>query len=258
MTLEDYIRMKEIESHINNIMCETFKSLSESYSQTKDVDNKIGRMIFPTYGGDNNNEEVRVSEQELRFTFVEKFIEYCDKNKLEYFYSVETPTNDKYFFSEGKTVQELRKRNELIDVPCVHEAGISGNIDLVIHDENKHRICLIEFKANTPDEEDIEKDLVKLTNHKEYDKDDKKPIPRYFIGMVKSTQPTVTKNSIKEKLDKIKEKSKEERNKEKVHILFFNLIKEDILYEEIFEFRNQSNEKATSPNTLNEWLKNIQ
>ena len=237
MTLEDYIRMKEIESHINNIICETFKSLSESYSQTKGVDNKIGRMIFPTYGGDNNNEEVRVSEQELRFTFVEKFIEYCDKNKLEYLYSVETPTNDKYFFSEGKTVQELRKRNEQIDVPCVHEAGISGNIDLVIHDENKHRICLIEFKANTPDEEDIEKDLVKLTNHKEYDKDDKNTIPRYFICMVRSTKPQTTKESIEKKFNEIRNKIKDERNCENVYIEYFNLADGKILYDERFRFK---------------------
>lgn len=243
--------MNKIEEHIKNILRITIKHLRNIYPTEGKyyIDDGPKRLIFPPYSDEERDGELRVSEQELRFTFVDVFNEYCripENNASDLRYSVETPTNGKYRFKNT-------------DAPQIDDnSGISGNMDLVIHDKNGERLCLIEFKANNPEPKDIEKDLVKLTNCEERDRETGKPIPRYFIGMVKSNQPKGTKKSIKEKLDKIRVKPKEERNKEKVHILFFNLIEEDILYEEIFEFRNQSNEKATSPNTLNKWLKNIQ
>lgn len=231
--------MKEIESHINNIICETFKSLSEVYPNTggeSHAANGKSRIIFPPYGDEKKDKELRVSEQELRFTFVEKFTEYCNNNKLNYLYSVETPTNDTYLFSDGETVKEIKEKGENIEIPCTHKMGISANIDLVIHDENKHRLCLIEFKANNPNPDEIDKDLVKLTNREEYDKKSNKPIPRYFIGMVKSSQPNETRKSILEKIYKIKKKAKSKQNSETVHIVFYNIDNSEVLFTEEFQF----------------------
>ena len=239
MTLEEYIKMKTIETHINNIICETFKSLSDVYPKAGEKSHRANgksRIIFPPYGDEKRDKELRFSEQELRFTFVEKFTEYCDNNKLNHLYSVETPTNDAYLFSEGEIVREIREEGENIKLPCIHNRGISANIDMVVHDENKHRICLIEFKANNPTPDEIEKDLVKLTNREEWDKVVKKPIPRYFIGMVKSSQPDETRESILGKIYDIRKKTKDERNSETVHIVFYNIDKDEMLFTEEFKF----------------------
>ena len=221
--------MKEVESHINNIICETFKSLYLAYSNScgKAKDGNVkSRLIFPPYSASKEEKErgeLRVSEQELRFTFVEKFIAYCEDKKLGYRYSVETPTNDKYRFKDN-------------EAPHIDDNGISGNLDLTIHDTSGKRLCLIEFKANNPEPQDIEKDLVKLTNIKEYDKETQEPIPRYFVGMVKSTKPDRTRRSILEKLYNIKDKAKEERNSETVHIIYYNIEKNEELFAEEFRF----------------------
>lgn len=237
MTLEDYIRMKDIESHINNIICETFRSLSAVYPKEKGKSNSANvksRIIFPPYSGSEDEKkrgELRVSEQELRFTFVEVFNEYCKKTEneaSELRYSVETPTNSRYRFKDT-------------DKPCIDETnGISGNMDLVIHDKSGERICLIEFKANNPEPKEMEKDLVKLTNKEEWDKIAEKPIPRYFIGIVKSSQPAGTRKNILEKIYNIKKKTKDELNSETVHIIFYNIDKNEVLFTEEFQFANNN------------------
>jgi len=241
--------MITIESHIDRILKETFFRLYSCYPQIgkECLDNSNNtRLIFPPYGEDRNG-EARVSEQELRFTFVEAFINHCKKcEEAEGLrYSVETPTNGKYRFKNT-------------DNPHIYDNGISGNMDLVIHDKDGERLCLIEFKANTPDPREIEKDLVKLTNCEECDRETGKPIPRYFIGMVKSTQPERTKNSIKEKLDEIRVKPKDERNSEQVHVIFFNLDDNSILYKEYFKFNNLSGENIPPQDPYTTWLNSIQ
>lgn len=242
MFLNEYLKMKEIESHINNIICETFKSLYAVYPKAggeSRAANIKSRIIFPPYSGSKEEQdrgELRVSEQELRFTFVEKFAEYCDKKGLDYLYSVEKPTNKKYFFSDGDTVRTLRAKGEEIEIPCMHNNGSSANIDLVIHGSNGERLCLIEFKANNPAPDEIGKDLVKLTNKEEYDEVAKKPIPRYFIGMVKSSQPKETRENILEKIYNIKLKTKDELNSETVHIIFHNIHNNEVLFTDDFKF----------------------
>ena len=164
--------------HIDEIIKQTFIRLELAYKNhregqiDKSINHKKGesRLVFPCYN--NKKREIRMSEQELRFIFVETFNEYCDEKELDWYYSVETPTRDKYVgFAEGHP--EIAKDHE----------GRSAEFDLVIFDKNLKRICLIEFKALNADEHDHIKDFVKLDNEEEGKYDD---VLRYFIEVLKS------------------------------------------------------------------------
>lgn len=173
--------------HIEDVINRTFNVVKEVYkSQKEGKDNPIeksdSRIIFPRKRGKDDEkdekdekEEVvtRVSEQELRFIFVEQLNQYLQSSEgkdWDVCYSVETPTIKKYYFKE--------------DPPrCDVKNGQSANFDLVIHQRtNLSRIALIEFKANNPDIHDYQKDFVKLTNEEEEGE------YRYFIQLLENTR----------------------------------------------------------------------
>jgi hypothetical protein len=124
------------------------------------------RLIFPNKfpskikSKDISVEELlkytRVSEQELRFLFVEQFIKDTSK---DFFYSVETPTEKKYRF--GKTYEEIR----------TDETGRSASIDMSVfkRDSNNkyNRILNIEFKNENVPSFNIGKDILKLIHEKQ-------------------------------------------------------------------------------------------
>ena len=159
-----------VEKVINN----TFETLVRIYNGGKGINGEFkgSRLIFPHYKKDRA-EGIRVSEQELRFVFVEEFSKLCNDGSNDYYYSVETPTEGDYNFSKEK------------DKPCATDRGEgqSGNFDMAIHDKNGKKVCLIEFKAHNVSQEKIEKDMVKLANTKEGDDN----ILRYFIHMVSAS-----------------------------------------------------------------------
>ena len=154
--------IENLQKHIETIINNTFEAIDELYRNNKEndegkFDNKKSRLVFPKY---RDKEKIRVSEQELRFLFVEEFIKYINdfnKNKkntpLNLFYSIETPTEEKYLF------KETPKKH----IPHDEEGGQSAQFDLVIFDESKKRVCLIEFKNNSNDAEEHEKDFLKLS-----------------------------------------------------------------------------------------------
>lgn len=158
------------QEHIESIISETFRVIQEVYDYQKETDEGAGissrqsRIIFPV----KRDGEVRISEQELKFVFVEQ-LNLEIKKGWDVFYSVETPTKDTYRFSN-------------VDMPKSDSTGLSANFDLVIHDRNFKRIALIEFKANNPSKYGYQKDFVKLNNSKEYGDG----VLRYFIELVKS------------------------------------------------------------------------
>ncbi len=97
------------------------------------------RLIFPV---NRINGEIRISEQEAR-------ILYCNiLNSLNYFYSIETPTDNAYIQS-GKT-------------------GVSALSDLSIYTYNNNsssifnKMVNVEFKAGTSTYEGIRKDIEKI------------------------------------------------------------------------------------------------
>lgn len=121
---------------------------------------------------------MRISEQELRLVFVEQLIEVIKERKIDIYYSIETPTKDKYLFSG-------------VQIPCISPNGQSANFDLVIHDNKYNRIVLIEFKAKNSDKKKHQKDFVKLKNRKEATNGN---ILKYFIEIVESSDMGTYRN----------------------------------------------------------------
>jgi hypothetical protein len=72
---------EEVKKHIQDILKETFKILKEKYKAQKNTESNIdegSRIIFPTNYTDKNS--LRISEQELRFMFVEQLNKILAKN----------------------------------------------------------------------------------------------------------------------------------------------------------------------------------
>lgn len=174
----------KISVHISTIIQYTFQALKDAYDHQKegyDCEPKmsLSRIVFPKY----SDGETRLSEQELRFVFVDIFNKYCVSHFLNWYYSVETPTVYKYKFSDkGHKIEPVRD----------DENGQSAMIDLAIHDSKLNRIALIEFKALNPDESCFSKDFVKLENEPN--------VLTYFLMYVKSHDNGTIK-SLKLKVD---------------------------------------------------------
>ena len=179
MTEQEVNNIKEI---VSQTLSKTITTLRRIYNDGKGVDLQFqgSRLIFPSYG---NGEETRVSEQELRFVFAEKLSSICKKEK-KYYYSVETPTKEPYKFSD-----EHSKIDPRIGI------GQSGNFDMAIHDKERNKVCLIEFKAGkSVNKQAFMEVLAKLANTSETDGD----APRYIIHMVEDERSEACVNSWEE------------------------------------------------------------
>ena len=194
----------ENKGHIKAIINRTFEVIQKVYKCQKETDNGIVKqseplsfIIFPK----RDNNEIRISEQELRFIFVEQLNKEI-REGWNVFYSIETPTKDIYRFSDVETPlcgEEIKIENEKRkDTGEALLDGESANFDLVIHDDNFNRIALIEFKANNASKSDHAKDFKKLTNPKETEYND--IVLKYFIEIVKNTN-SGTFSNLHEKIE---------------------------------------------------------
>lgn len=182
---------KIVKKHVDVIVENTFKTIIEVY-RTQKENQKIGtnnnnssRIIFPLKReSKDKKEEFRISEQELRFVFVEEFNKYCSAKKWDAYYSVETPTSKRYDFSNKE------KKPCKVDDTKGQSAMVDFSIFLKEQDKLT-RVALIEFKALNPDKQSYMKDYVKLLN------EDQKFV--YFIMIVKSANDRTIK-SIAEKI----------------------------------------------------------
>lgn len=195
MTISKVMIMEKHKKNIESVIENTFNVIQNVYENQQENQQGKGdykgssgsRILFPK----KSNGETRISEQELRFIFVEQLNKKIgDGTDWDVYYSVETPTIDKYRFSG---VNDPLKGDGLNDLN-----GQSANFDLVIHDNEFKRIALIEFKANNASEHEHLKDLKKLTNPKEYDNN----IPTYFIEILKGAD----RGTIKSLHDKMERK----------------------------------------------------
>jgi len=167
--------MEGIELKIDNILKVAINKINCAYSNNQESGTNSGKyneeyktkLVFPKYSGG----DTRVSEQELRFAFIEAFNQ-CEETK-DFYYSIETPTIDKYRFSkDGKETE----------YPFVSNDGESGKFDMVIYKKEGNdlkRAVLIEFKANDSNVKHLKKDLVKLHNPVEGNEE----VKRYFIEL---------------------------------------------------------------------------
>lgn len=186
----------KLETALGEIIKTTFETIDEIYKNRECEKNSFegSRLIFPKYSNLNktNQNQVRVSEQELRFVFIETFSKYCDANHLEYFYSIETPSQYKYVFSEKiESGKPLPRRAEDND-----DSSVSARFDMAIHNKDREIVALIEFKNNESDPVKYEKDFIKL--HEE-----KKNRICIFIDLIEASNSGTLENGIKKRLSKI-------------------------------------------------------
>ena len=189
--------LDKLRVHIENMLKLTELRLKDVYDNHKEKDGCFkesmfnSRLVFPK----KRDDKTRVSEQELRFCFIEVFNEYCNLKGLQLYYSIETPTSCRYDFSEeGLKMDEEGK-------------GRSGMFDLVILNKDSERVCLIEFKAHTADKEDYKKDFEKLENPKEGAEN----VLRYFVNIFDNANDG-TKSKLEENEEKAREHTKQKFN----------------------------------------------
>lgn len=175
MMIEDFVKL---------IMGNALRYLKEIYvAESNGYIINSKPLIFPHY----KNRKIRVSEQELRFAFVREFEKLCEEKGIPLHYSVETPTENSYRF----TVNNKSSSSD----------GRSGLFDLVLHNSDGERICLIEFKAGNKGKEELEPSLRKLANQIEGDES----VLRFFIHIVESSSAE-TIDSITNKLAELEQK----------------------------------------------------
>ncbi len=183
---------------IEELIVDSFKEIDKVYNNSlhkekTDIVVSGSRLVFPKYSSSNqsNPDKLRVSEQELRFTFVELFSRKCEQQKTDYHYSVETPTEKKYVFSEkvysGKCLPRVAEQEE---------KGESARFDLTIYDSNFNAICHIEFKNNDGNYANYEKDFLKLST-------EGADMLCYFIDLIESSDSGTIKKGIKPRLQKV-------------------------------------------------------
>ena len=132
---------------ILEIISKAFEHVKKAYKSPEG-----SRLIFPQ----KRDGSIRVSEQELRFAFIEEFLKF-EKAK-DWFYAVEVPTKDKYDFTDKNNPKVAEKGK-----------GQSASFDLAIYTKDGDgfkTIALLEFKAGNPDKFAYHKDLAKLENEK--------------------------------------------------------------------------------------------
>ncbi len=222
--------------NIEKIINEAFAKVRYAYYKAKGEhsdDKECTQLVFPRYRDkdDDVKGEIRVSEQEFRFAFVEAFNEVTKGTNFTY--SIETPTRDTYLFSEGITSAE-RKLNDKL--PCITEYGESANIDLVVYKEDEI-VALIEFKCGTPKLEDYEKDMVKLTNEKESDEH----AQRYFLQLLETSKDETITSIRNKRLDVLAQKQKSDKNVRAVNYRCYSLNhkgekQEQPIHKRVFKF----------------------
>lgn len=162
--------------------------------------NGNSKLVFPKLRAP---EQIRVSEQELRFAFA-NLLENNSLNYLNLYYSVETPTEELYSFSNEKG----NPRSASTDM-SLYTKDISEFLELNSKCDNTpkefYKLLNIEFKGHNPEETAFAKDIEKLLCEN---------IHGAWCHIIENSNKA-TLNSIKNKLTKGIEILKGENFKEK-------------------------------------------
>ncbi len=134
-------------------ICKKVLARLSAMDYEKDGGSSSEQLIFPNKKQAKGDIK-RISEQELRLLFIEEF-----KNDYEnLFYSIETPTEEKYKF--GKTYETIKTDKE----------GQSASLDMCVFARNSNkyeRLLNIEFKHKNASIKKIGKDVLKLMQEKQ-------------------------------------------------------------------------------------------
>ncbi|GHT57120.1 hypothetical protein AGMMS49982_24130 [Bacteroidia bacterium] len=161
------------------------------------------RLIFPI----TRNKERRVSEQEAKFLFAKQL-----ENQTDFYYSVETPTEETYRFSG-------------VPEPQIDPDGLSARIDICLYKKvgsKYEREHLIEFKAHNVDVADFKKDFLKLFLEKSTG-------TNYFVHVIKSFNNN-TIDSLKKKYKSAFKFGAKEKNRNDVKVYLCVLEPMNIIY----------------------------
>jgi len=158
-----------IPAEIKTICEEVAKTLNKvEFFGAKQKNEDCPKIIFPKKDQQHDDNIMRVSEQEARVLFIHAL----ETSKGRYFYSIETPTENKYIFKNGE-----QKR--------IDPKGKSARSDLSLYTaENKgfKKILNIEFKHKNCPPDHILKDMVKFYGE---------PIPSLWFHIL-SSEDSVT------------------------------------------------------------------
>ena len=116
------------------------------------------RLILPAYREEDGDTErrIRISEQESRFL-------YCSQlNALNYYYSIETPTKEKYVFSGKKP----RSAASDLSLYVLADGTDATEQDTSARPKAFRKVANVEFKAHNPPCENIRKDIEKLVQER--------------------------------------------------------------------------------------------
>lgn len=208
-----------MENDVEKLILDSLKEVIELKCINETNNNTTNKLVYPTKRAELGSGKLRrVSEQESRFLFIKKI-----ENESVFFYSVEAPTKEKYYF----TGKEENQR--------------SGNFDVCLYGEDKKRKHLLEFKAMNPNLASYQKDFKKLIK-------DEDGLTNYFIQVI-INRDNGTLPNIEEKYNKAiqyaVENNDDNNYKSKLVIFLCDIgIKKSILKYEVI------NEKLTSPNLL--------
>lgn len=183
--------MENIKSFIEKVIDNAFTSITELYNSHDGVVQGT-RLCFPEYKNGSNKEKKRLSEQEFKQLFIEKFNELRKLQNLDLYYSVETPTRQTH------TVK-AKEGSE----------GRSGNYDLTVRDKEK-TLAIIEFKAKNSK---YDRDVMKMCNHDEGD------ALCFLVNVLEASY----KNTFESIEKKVKELYKEMKGQKTIHLRMISI-----------------------------------
>ena len=175
--------MKTLHSDISSACRSADRFLWDAYARSDEKSQPgalgEGRLVFPRY---REKEDLRISEQEARFAFVEALCQGPFR------YSVETPTDKLYKFT-GKT-------------------PISAQTDLAVHDASgRSRICNIEFKEGGISPSMSDKGQDNFPIYKDIQKLLREPVWGLWFHLLESVNNSTICNFLSvigQKVDKVK------------------------------------------------------
>lgn len=141
--------MNDIYDFMKELNLKAAQELIKAYN---DIPSDIP-IKFPKYYNGKNKGKTRVSEQELRFAMAYLFNNNIVKlSNEDYSFSIETPTENEYSFSKNKGGSDSNNKGQ---------GKRSAQTDMTLYEGGKPKIN-IEFKANSPKQENLDKDIEKL------------------------------------------------------------------------------------------------